>query len=99
MDEYFFVYILTNKWQTVLYTGMTDSIRGRWDQHKDRVYPRFTKKYNCDRLVYFEKLDSADAANAREKQIKAWTRAKKDALIATMNPDWNDLSSNWRDIR
>ena len=59
MDDYFFVYILTNKWQTVLDTGMTDSIRGRMSQHKDRVYTGFTKKYNCDQLVNFEKFDIA----------------------------------------
>jgi putative endonuclease len=67
--------------------------------NKDKVFDGFTKKYNCDRLVYFEIFGNAEAASVREKQIKGWTRAKKDALVATMNPDWNDLSSNWRDIR
>jgi putative endonuclease len=91
--------MLTNKNRGVLYTGSTDSLEGRLSQHKDRVFDGFTKKYNCDRLVYFEIFDNAEAASLREKQIKGWTRAKKDALIATMNPDWNDLSSNLRVIR
>jgi putative endonuclease len=94
MAEYF-VYMLTNKNRTVLYTGATDSLDGRLSQHKDKVFDGFTKKYNCDRLVYFEIFDNAEASSLREKQIKSW----KDALIATMNPDWNDLSSNWRVIR
>jgi putative endonuclease len=92
MDDRFFVYIMTNKWHTVLYTGMTDGIQGRVAQHKDHVYPGFTKKYNCDQLVYFEKFDKAELAKAREKQIKGWTRAKKEALVASKNPEWIDLS-------
>jgi len=71
MDDYFFVYILTNKWRKVLYTGLTDSLESRLRQHKDRVFDGFTKRYNCDRLVYFEVFDNADAAALREKQIKA----------------------------
>jgi putative endonuclease len=87
----YFVYILTNRGKTVLYTGMTDSLEGRLSDHKHRRFSGFTKKYNCEFLVYFESFDTADAAIAREKQIKGWTRAKKNALIATINPDWDDL--------
>ena len=90
----YFVYILTNKNRTVLYTGVTDELESRLTQHKEKVFDGFTKKYNCDRLLYFETFDDGEAASLREKQIKGWTRAKKEALIATINPDWNDLSSN-----
>ena len=88
----YFVYMLANRWRTVLYTGMTDSIEGRLSDHKNRRFPGFTNKYNCTELVYFEKHEDVDSAIAREKQIKGWTRAKKNALIATINPEWNDLS-------
>ena len=96
MEDYFFVYILTNKWRTALYTGMTDSLEARLFQHKDRVFDGFTKKYNCDRLVYFEVFDTGEAAALREKQIKGWTRKKKNALVATLNPDWNDRPQTGR---
>ena len=89
----FYVYMLTNKWHTVLYTGSTNSIEQRHFEHKNKVKTTFTKKYNCDQLVYLEELPTRATAQAREKQIKGWTRAKKEALIATMNPDWNDLST------
>jgi putative endonuclease len=98
MAEYF-VYILTNKWRTVLYTGLTDELDARLAQHKDKVFDGFTRKYNCDKLVYFEIFGNAEAAALREKQIKGWTRKKKDALVATLNPEWIDLSANWADIK
>jgi len=99
MEECFFVYMLTNKWRTVLYTGLTNSLETRLGQHKDKVFDGFTKRYNCDRLVYFEIFNNAEIAALREKEIKGWTRRKKDALIASLNRDWNDLSSNWMDIK
>ena len=86
------MYILTNKWHTVLYTGSTKSIEKRQFEHRNKLRGRFTAKYNCDQLVYFEEFDTREDAEAREKQIKGWTRAKKNALIATKNPEWNDLS-------
>ena len=73
----YYVYMLTNKWHTVLYTGSTNSIEGRLFQHKAKVSPGFTKKYNCDQLVYLEEFDRRDEAETREKQLKGWTRAKK----------------------
>ena len=88
----FYVYMLTNKWHTVLYTGSTRSVDERLLQHKEKVRRGFTNKYNCDQLVYFEELNTRAEAEAREKAIKGWTRAKKNALIATKNPEWNDLS-------
>jgi putative endonuclease len=89
----YFVYLLTNRWKTVLHTGMTDSIPGRLSDHQNRRFNGFTKNYNCTQLVYYETFETAEAAVKREKQIKGWTRAKKNALIATMNPDWDDLST------
>ena len=91
----YFVYMLTNRWKNVLYTGVTNSLERRVWQHKHGAIPGFTKKYNCDRLVYIEIYDRIEQAIAREKQIKGWTRAKKDALIATQNPEWNDLAADW----
>jgi putative endonuclease len=88
----YYVYMLTNKWRTVVYAGMTDSLEGRLHDHKNGRFDGFTKRYNCTILVYFEKHETADAASKREHQLKGWTRAKKNALIETLNPDWNDLS-------
>jgi len=95
----YFVYMMTNRWRNVLYTGMTNSLEKRVWQHKNKSVPGFTKKYNCDRLVYFETYDEIDQTIAREKQIKAWSRAKKEALIANMNPEWNDLAAEWYKAR
>ncbi len=91
----YFVYMMTNRWHNVLYTGVTNSLERRVWQHKNGAMPGFTKQYNCDSLVYFEVFEDIKHAIAREKQIKAWNRAKKDALIATTNPDWKDLAANW----
>jgi|ERR1051326_1034354 putative endonuclease len=89
------VYILTNRWKTVLYTGMTNSLERRIWEHKNKTYDGFTKKYNCDRLVYYETYDEVDQAIGREKQLKPWSRKKKTWLIETMNPEWNDLAADW----
>jgi len=90
----YFVYLLTNKNKTVLYTGFTNSLERRVWEHKRHEVDGFTKKYNCDRLVYFEQFSEVRDAIAREKQIKGWVRVKKEALIATMNPKWNDLAAD-----
>jgi|SRR5215212_1047774 len=93
----YFVYLMTNRWKNVLYTGMTNSLLHRVWQHKNHTVPGFTARYNCDRLVCFETYDAVDQAIARETQIKAWSGAKKNALIASTNPEWNDLASDWYD--
>jgi putative endonuclease len=91
----YYVYLLSNKRKTVLYTGMcNDLVRRAWE-HKTGAVPGFTKKYNCDRLVHFEEFDEVTDTIVREKQIKGWTRAKKDALIAVRNPEWRDLAADW----
>ncbi|HEX6100046.1 MAG TPA: GIY-YIG nuclease family protein [Thermoanaerobaculia bacterium] len=69
--------------------------RKRVWQHKHSAFPGFTKKYNCHFLVYFEVYGRVEQAIAREKEIKGWVRVKKDALIATMNPEWKDLAADW----
>ena len=88
------VYIMTNKSGT-LYTGITNSIIRRVYEHKQKLLPGFTKKYNITRLVYYEVTHDVCAAIAREKQIKGWRRSKKIALIESMNPEWADLSEGW----
>jgi len=86
------VYILTNRNHTVLYAGATVDLVSRISEHLNNHYPKsFTSKYNCKKLVYFELTGSIEEAFAREKQIKKFSRAKKVALIRSMNPDWNDL--------
>ncbi len=87
----FAVCILTNKNNTVLYTGVTSDLKRRVSDHKMKLIPGFTKQYNVDRLVYFEWFEDAPNAIEREKQIKAGSRSKKIALINSFNPEWNDL--------
>ena len=87
----FFVYIISNKCMT-LYTGVTNNLLRRVDEHKRHEGSTFTKRYHFDRLVYFETYDLVVDAIAREKQIKGLTRAKKIALIKSINATWRDLS-------
>jgi putative endonuclease len=91
----YYVYMVSNRWHNVLYIGVTNSLERRMWEHKTKAISGFTKKYNCDRLVYFEICEHIDLAIAREKQLKGWIRAKKDALIAKVNPEWSDLSAEW----
>ena len=88
----FWVYILTNQTRSVLYVGMTNSLEVRLYQHRNGETKSFTKRYHLNRLVYYEQFDSAGDAISREKQIKGWIRKRKDELVHTMNPKWNDLS-------
>jgi putative endonuclease len=80
-----------------LYTGITNSIYRRALQHKRGEIGGFTKRYNINRLVYYEIFHHVVAAIAREKQMKSWTRAKRLALIKTKNPTWQDLAEGWGD--
>ena len=89
------VYIITNKNNTVLYTGVTSDLVKRMYQHKSKVYKGFAAKYNCEKLVYFEAYDSIKRAIEREKQIKKYKRLKKIILIEKDNPEWKDLSDGW----
>ena len=91
MDKQYYVYIMTNKNSTVLYTGVTRDLRRRAFQHKHRMCKGFTKKYNIVKLVYYEIAQDPYNAIGREKQIKAGSRKKKTELIDSMNPEWKDL--------
>ena len=93
MAEYF-VYIMSNV-TGMLYTGVTNNLERRVFEHKTKLVPGFTSKYNLTQLVYYESIDSIDVAISREKQIKGWLRKWKVALIETMNPEWKDLSEEW----
>ena len=95
-DRQYFVYIMTNRSGT-LYTGMTNNIKQRVHQHKNKLIEGFTRKYNLTRLVYFETFSDVYSAIAREKTIKGWLRKKKIELIDGANPDWKDLSEDWYD--
>ena len=87
----YYTYILTNKNDKVLYTGMTDNICRRVLKHKLKIHEGFTCRYNVDKLVYFEVFDTYEEAAGREKQIKAGSRKKKLSLISKFNPNWHDL--------
>ncbi len=91
MGDLYFVYILTNAWNTVLYTGVTGDLKARIYQHREKLLPGFTNRYNVWKLVYYETGFEPSGAIAREKQIKAGSRQKKIELITRMNPEWRDL--------
>ena len=92
----YYVYILASKSGT-LYTGITSNLFRRVSEHKDHVFPGFTRKYNVNRLLYYEKYGSPAEAIKREKQIKSCRRDKKIKLIDAENPGWNNLAENWYD--
>ena len=91
MDKQFFVYIMTNQHHTVLYTGITNDLKRRVYEHKNKIIKGFTYRYNINKLVYYEVSDDSYHAISREKQIKAGSRKKKIQLIESLNPDWIDL--------
>ena len=86
-----YVYLMTNKRDTVIYTGVTSDLRKRVYAHREGLVDGFTKKYNVKKLVYYEIADDIESAIAREKQIKAGSRKKKISLIKSMNPTFKDL--------
>lgn len=91
MSNEYYVYILTNRYNNLLYVGVTNDIVRRISEHKSHSIEGFTKKYSIDKCVYVESCSDISAAIAREKQLKKWTRKKKFDLINTQNPDLNDL--------
>jgi len=91
MDDAYSIYINTNKYHTVLYTGVTSDLYSRIQEHKLRIYPGFTSKYNVYKLVYFEQYGDINEAIAREKTIKGSSRKRKIKLIDSLNPGWEDL--------
>ena len=91
----YFVYILTNKTNKVLYTGVTNNLYRRLYEHKNHLVDGFSSKYNTTKLIYYEVSESVESAIAREKQIKAYRRDKKIALINELNSERKDLSLEW----
>jgi putative endonuclease len=92
MNKQFFIYIMTNKNNSVLYAGVTNDLKRRVYEHKNKLAEGFTKKYNIDKLVFYEIYNDVNEAIAREKQIKGGSRPKKIKLIEEMNHKWSDLS-------
>jgi putative endonuclease len=96
MERGGYIYILTNKNNTVLYTGVTSNLRKRIFEHREKINKSsFTFRYNIDKLVYYETFHAIEEAIAREKQIKGGSRTKKIALINSINPNWKNL---WDEI-
>ena len=92
----YYVYITASR-SRVLYVGVANDLERRVRQHKLKIIPGFTSRYNVDRLVYYESTGDIRAAIAREKEIKGWRREKKVALIEAVNPEWKDLTDEWRE--
>ncbi len=95
MNKTYAVYIMTNYSQTSFYIGITGNLQKRVWEHKNKFVEGFTKRYNIDRLVYYELTDSVETALNREKQLKRWHRDWKINLIKEMNPEFKDLSIDW----
>jgi putative endonuclease len=87
----YYTYILTNKYNKVLYIGVTDDLQRRVEEHKAGANDGFTKQYNVDKLVYAETFQDIKYAIEREKQLKGWTHIKKAKLISKVNPDWDEI--------
>lgn len=87
----YFVYIMTNRTKTVLYAGVTNDLKRRVWQHKEKMFEGFTSRYQVTTLVYYEPFDDVNSAIAREKQIKGGSRQKKLDLVNSMNAEWRDL--------
>ena len=97
--KHFYTYIMaSNSLRHVLYTGVTGNLPRRVFEHKQKLSPGFTSRYNVTRLVYYEMFAYPGDAIAREKEIKGWRRSKKIALIESMNPHWNDLAAHWQEV-
>ena len=88
----YYVYILTNWNNKVMYIGMTNDLVRRVFEHRQKTIKGFTEKYNVHKLVYFDVCEDVNSAIAREKELKKWRREKKDQLVAEMNPGWLDLA-------
>jgi len=96
-NKIYYVYIMTNRNNNVLYTGITNDLERRIYEHKNKMIKGFTYKYNINKLVYFEQTSDVEAAIVREKQIKSGSRQKKVDLINSINDKWDDLSEEWYD--
>lgn len=95
MNQYF-VYILTTKYNKLLYIGVTNNLERRIYEHKNKLTPGFTSKYNINKLVFFQEFSDIHDAIAAEKQIKGWLRSKKNHLVSQLNPLWEELYPSLR---
>jgi len=93
-QKYYYVYILSNKYNNVLYVGITNDLIRRVYEHKNKLIEGFTEKYNVDKLVYYELFNDPINAITREKQLKGYSRKKKVELINSFNPEWKGLYEN-----
>jgi len=93
----YFVYMMSNQ-SKMIYVGVTNSLKNRVAQHKKKLVPGFTQRYNLFKLVHYEMFLDIRLAITREKQLKGWLRSKKVALIVEKNPEWNDLAADWYKI-
>ena len=91
----YYVYLVSNWNNNVLYVGFTNNLQRRIYEHKNKLLKGFTQKYNCSKLVYFEQTVDVYSALNREKEIKKWRREKKNLLVESINPEWKDLSIDW----
>ena len=89
------VYILANKTNSTVYIGVTGDLMRRVQEHRNDLIEGFTKRYHVHKLVYYETFQDVQEAIAREKQLKGWRRARKNALIESVNPSWTDLAGDW----
>jgi len=94
----YYVYLLTNWNDKVMYVGVTNNLEKRIYEHKNKLVKGFTEKYNVHKLVYYEESNDIMAAIEREKEIIKWRREKKDYLVNQANSEWKDLSSEWQDF-
>jgi len=88
----YYIYIISNWNNKVIYLGMTNDLERRIYEHKNKIFEGFSKKYNLNKLVYYEYTNDVNAAIQREKQIKKWRREKKNSLVESRNPEWKDLA-------
>ena len=95
MEKYYYVYLITNWNNKVIYIGVTNNLERRLYEHKNKLINGFTKKYNIDKLVYFEETTDIKSAITREKELKGWRREKKNRLVEKSNKNWRNLSENW----
>ena len=94
-EKIYYIYLLTNWNNKVMYVGITNDLERRIYEHKEKVVKGFTEKYNVTKLVYYEQTSDIVAALNREKEIKKWRREKKDRLVKNTNPQWRDLSKDF----
>ena len=97
MEKEYWVYIISNKDRTSLYIGVTNNLERRMREHREGTFEGHSRKYNLNRLMYYESFGYINDAISREKQLKKWERAWKNNLIMSMNKNWEDLSANWFD--